>query len=300
MNQVNTDTDRKSTFAGLRAKLLDYGLLIKFKLSLLVVFSAVVSYLYASPSLDWVKFFWLIIGGMFVTGASNTLNQVLEKDFDVLMNRTLNRPLPAKRMEVSEAVLFAGLLSVAGVLIFLINFNPLASILSALSLISYAFIYTPLKRVSPIAVWVGAIPGALPVLIGWVCATGELVPEAWVLFSLQFFWQFPHFWAIYWVSYDDYSRAGFNLLPSDGGRDKGTAAQCVVYAMVIFLVIATGVWLNMFVFTAVFMVLLNAAYTYFALMLHKKPIHENAKKLMFFSFAFLPLVQILIILSKFL
>jgi protoheme IX farnesyltransferase len=139
VNQVNTNTGHKSTFAGLRAKLIDYGLLIKFKLSLLVVFSAVVSYLYASPSLDWVKFFWLIIGGMFVTGASNTLNQVLEKDFDVLMNRTLNRPLPAKRMEVSEAVLFAGLLSVVGVLIFLINFNPLASILSALSLISYAF-----------------------------------------------------------------------------------------------------------------------------------------------------------------
>lgn len=186
-------------------KVSDYAMLGKFRLSFLVVFSAVIGYVFGSTiGISLASIFWLALGGMLVTAASNAINQIIEKDIDKLMSRTQNRPLAAERMNVLEAIMAAGAFGIGGILILTTQFNATAGVLSAISLLSYAFVYTPLKRVSSIAVFVGAIPGALPPMIGYVCATGQIDFIAIVLFSTQFIWQFPHFWSIAWVQYDDY------------------------------------------------------------------------------------------------
>ncbi len=302
MNKLITTN---STSAGLgsliKHKLNDYKMLVKFKLSLLVVFSAFITYLLGSDVLDIQGLILLCIGGFLVTAAANILNQVFEKEYDLLMKRTANRPVAAGRMEVSEAVLAAGLMSVAGLLL-LATFNPQTALLGAVSLLSYAFIYTPMKRVSPAAVWIGAVPGALPMAIGWVAAGGNLFgPEIIFLFSIQFIWQFPHFWAIAWVAYKDYSNAGFYLLPSRklDGRDKSTALQTVFYAACLVPMSYLPMYFKISGWTAVFVMLFMAViYLSYAINLYNKCTDKAARKLMFASFAYLPVVLLVLVMDK--
>lgn len=296
----NTNSNSVSIFNFLTQKINDYKLLVKFKLSLLVIFSACITFVLGANTYPWQALVVLGLGGFLVTGAANALNQVLEKDFDKLMKRTATRPLATGRMEVSEAVLAAGLMSVAGLLL-LSSFNPQTAVLGALSLVSYSFIYTPMKRVSPIAVWIGAVPGALPMAIGWVAAGNSIGPEAFFLFGLQFFWQFPHFWAIAWVAYEDYSKAGFYLLPSKklDGRDKSTALQTVFYA---FCLIPMSILPYVFGISGLIacsvMLIMGIFYLIYAIKLYIECNEIAARKLMFASFAYLPIVLIVLVLDK--
>jgi protoheme IX farnesyltransferase len=230
MSEVRTE--KLSTASVIISKMKDYGQLAKFRLSSLVVFSSFIGFLFgAHGDWQWPQLILFLAGGFLVTASSNALNQVIEKDFDRLMNRTMKRPLPDERMSVMEALLTAGIFGVGGITIFLVYFNELSAILSALALLTYAFIYTPLKRFSSIAVFVGALPGALPPLIGVVSASGSFTSIGLALFAIQFMWQFPHFWAVAWVAYDDYVKAGYHLLPSKGGRTKFSALQTVLYIL---------------------------------------------------------------------
>src|SRR6202035_1314350 len=229
-----TETLERSSSFKIASKLQDIKLLIKFNISFMVVFSAVISYLLAPKvtQYDWKAIMILFVGGMLVTGSANAINQVVEKDTDAMMKRTANRPIAAGRMSVKEGWIFAILTGTAGVLM-LWHFNFLTAALSAFSLFVYAFIYTPLKKVSSVSVLVGAIPGALPCLIGWAAGNDDLSAGGWALFALQFFWQFPHFWAIAWIAHKDYTAAGFKMLPSTEGPTKYSAIQAIIYSLLL-------------------------------------------------------------------
>lgn len=292
--------EKLNWIAAIRQKVQDYKLLVKFGLNMFVVFSAATAYLSTIEGIvNWSAVLVLSLAGFLITGAANALNQVLERDYDKMMNRTANRPLAAGRMSTSEAVLAAGLMSLSGLLL-LALFNPLTVLLGASSLISYAFVYTPMKRVSPIAVFIGAIPGALPVMIGSVAVTGTLTPLALSLFTIQFLWQFPHFWAIAWVTDEDYKKAGFNLLPSKDGRlDESVGWNAFVYAALLlpvgFLPYALH---NAGLISAIITTVLGIAFAYNAYRLFKECSHEAARRLMFTSFFYLPIVQIALVLDK--
>ena len=220
---------------GLSSKIKDYGILMKFKLSITVVFSAVMAYLIAlEGQVNWLNVTVLFLGGFFTTGAANALNQVLEKDYDKLMKRTENRPLATGRMTSSEAILVAGLSSLVGVTL-LTAFNPMTGFLGMVSLILYAFVYTPMKRVSNVSVFIGAIPGALPIVIGCTAAqNGTITGFATALFTLQFIWQFIHFLAIAWLGDEDYKNAGFYMMPSKNGeKDKTTGLHSIIHSLVL-------------------------------------------------------------------
>jgi len=278
----------------------DYYQLVKFRLNLTVVFSSVMAFLIAAPgAFSWSALLVLALGGFLVTGAANALNQVLEKDYDRLMKRTAGRPLAADRMSISEAVLAAGLMSLFGICL-LALFNPWAAFFGMVALLSYAFLYTPLKRVSPLAVVVGAVPGALPTLIGAVAAQGQLTTLAFVLFGIQFFWQFPHFWSIGWLGYDDYVKAGYKLLPSaDGGRDRNTGFQSFIYALFLlptammpFLLGVSGIY------SAAFIALLTLGYAGLSWNFYRKNDRKAALTLMFYSFIYLPLTLLALYIDK--
>jgi len=195
------------------AKIQDYLLLIKVRLSSVVVISSLLGYIIVSGGTGhWLDVWKLFFGGFLVTGAANALNQVFEKDYDILMTRTANRPVAAGRMKPTEGIIFAGLSCLVGILI-LASFNPITGLLGMLSLILYSFVYTPMKRISTVAVPIGAIPGALPVMIGVTAYEGRITMLALVLFVIQFLWQFPHFWAIGFLGYEDYAKAGYKLVP---------------------------------------------------------------------------------------
>ncbi len=278
----------------------DFGMLVKFKLNLTVVFSAVMAYLIAaSGTTNWMAIVILALGGFCVAGAANALNQVLERDFDKLMKRTADRPLAAGRMSVSEAVLTAGLLSIIGLML-LALFNPWASFFGVMALLSYAFLYTPMKRISPAAIAVGAFPGALPMLIGCVAFQGELTSLAFALFALQFFWQFPHFGAISWLGFEDYQKAGFRFVATkDGERDKSIGLQGVVYALCLIPVglipYFTGITGSI---SAIFLTLLAITYACFGWNLYRKNDRKAAMQLMFSSFFYLPFALITLWLDK--
>lgn len=274
--------------------------LTKFRLAALVVFSAVIGYLFAIKGAYSISAIVLLsVGGMLVTGASNTINQIIEKDIDKLMKRTQDRPLPAGRLSVMTAILTAGITGIAGILLLTYYFNPVAGVLSAISLLSYAFVYTPLKRVSPIAVFVGAIPGALPPMIGYVCATGEIDFIAITLFSTQFLWQFPHFWAIAWVQYDDYKKAGIMLLPSSTGKTAKSAVQAFVYTATLLIVSMVPYYFNMIgIIGAIVICTAGVLFTWQAFNLYRKCDDKSARALMFGSFAYLPVMQLAMILDK--
>lgn len=275
--------------------------LTKFRLSFLVVLSAVISYVTLNPHPEIIRIIAITIGGFLVTGAANGFNQVIEKDLDKLMARTGGRPLPLNILSPAQALIFCCVLLGGGIFILGYWVNILSGILGAISVILYALMYTPLKRKTPFSVFVGAFPGAIPTLIGGVAGSsgfGEFSFHAWLLFAVQFMWQFPHFWAIAWVSHDDYRKAGFFMLPSLGGRDKSSAFQVVIYT--VFL-IPVSLLPNVFglanLISGMFVFLFGLFFLAQALTLYLKTDIQSARKLMFGSFIYLPLVQITIMLG---
>lgn len=285
---------------GLAQRVSDFGILVKFKLTLLVLYSALMSYAIASEgAIHWGKFVLLAFGGFFVTGAANALNQVLEREYDLLMPRTANRPVATGRMSVSTAVLLAGLMALGGISA-LSAFNPITGFLGTVSLICYAFVYTPMKRSTPMAVLVGAIPGALPLIIGCTAQEGFISQTALILFTLQFLWQFPHFWAVAWVSDEGYRKAGFYLLPTGKKeKDKTTGMLSFIFCLLLagnailgFTTGFTGFWATFL------LVVLNMYWASACWQLYKTCDMAAAKKQMFISFAHLPLSLIIILLDK--
>lgn len=288
-----------SGFPFAMAKAQAYWELLKFRLSFLVAFSCAFGYVLGSKQLDWSALFMLFLGGFLLSGAAVTLNQIIEKDLDKLMDRTMGRPLPTGRLTVQEAIAFSLICMFSGVLILLMYTTILTTLLSVLSLILYSFVYTPLKRVGPVAVFVGAIPGALPPLLGWTAATGVISHEALIIFGIQFIWQFPHFWAIAWVADDDYKKAGFKLLPSGGQKDMNTAIQIMIYTM---FLIPLGLLPATFGITGInsAIVATVCGVIFFAMTfsLMKSGDRRSALKIMFGSFLYLPIVQIAYLLDK--
>ena len=276
-------------------------MLVKFKLTLMVVITSVMAYLIAAGgSADLITMALLFIGGFCVSGAANGINQVLEKDYDALMERTQNRPLPAHRMKSSEAVLFSGLSLVVGTLC-LGLINPLTAFIGMCSFMLYAFVYTPLKRYSTLSVAIGAIPGALPVLIGAVAFDGTFTILALTLFLIQFLWQFPHFWAIAYLSFDDYDRAGYKLLPlsESGSIDRNLGTYSAIYAL---LIIPTVVWaylsgVETHIVVLALVVLCTLIYAAMAILMQMKPSRKTALGLMFSSFFYLPIVLALYLIG---
>ncbi|MBX2846612.1 MAG: heme o synthase [Saprospiraceae bacterium] len=263
--------------------------LAKMRLNLIVVFSAIMGYIFAGTAAA-SSLVWLFLGGFLVTMSSNTINQILERDFDKLMKRTQNRPIPNGRVGVMEAWLIAGISGLLGLVILWMFFNPIASLLGALSLFVYAFIYTPMKRFSPLAVFIGAIPGALPPMIGWAAATGGLTFEAWVLFSFQFLWQFPHFWAIAWLAFEDYKKAGYKLLP-DGEKTNNMPIQSIIYCLALAFLAFVPFYFEMISLTVALVCAIAAVfYMVPAIRLLRNKDDVHAKQLMYASFLYLPVV----------
>lgn len=239
------------------------------------------------------------LGGFLLSGASVCINQIIERDLDKLMKRTMLRPLPTGRVTPQEATVFAALCMALSIWILWSFTNPFTVLLSLVSMVLYSFVYTPLKRVGPVAVFVGAIPGALPPLLGWIAATGQVTYEALIIFGIQFIWQFPHFWAIAWVADDDYQKAGFKLLPSPEGKSLNTAIQIMVYTM---FLIPLGLLPALFGITGVYsaMVATVCGVAFFSqtLALMKTGSRQSALRIMFGSFLYLPIVQIAFLLDK--
>ena len=276
-------------------------MLVKFKLTLMVVMTSGLAYLIAAGgAVDIVTLLLLTVGGFFVSGAANGINQVLEKDYDALMERTKDRPLPSERMKSSEAVLFSGLSLVLGTLC-LGLINPLTAFVGMCSFVLYAFVYTPLKRYSTLSVAIGAIPGALPVLIGVVAFEGTFTTLALALFLVQFLWQFPHFWAIAYLSFDDYDKAGYKLLPlSEEGRiDRNLGTYSAIYA---FLIVPTVLWaqwsgVETNVMALGLIIVSTLIYAGMAIRMQIKPSRKTALGLMFSSFFYLPIVLALYLIG---
>lgn len=275
--------------------------LLKFRLSALVTFSAVFGFIlgHHGQSFSWSGFIGLVVGGFLISGASGAANEIKERDYDKLMKRTQTRPLPMEMISVREAIWFSIVAAVLGVFLLAVFTNILTTCLGILSMVLYVFVYTPLKRVGPIAVLVGAIPGAMPPLLGWTAVTGSISYEALIIFGIQFIWQFPHFWAIAWVSDEDYKKAGFKLLPSGGQKDLNTAIQIMIYTL---FLLPLGLLPTYFGLTglnsgivATICGVLFLAQT-FSLM--KDCSRKSALKIMFGSFLYLPIVQIAYLLDK--
>lgn len=296
---IKEDTIQLSAYQVLKAKIHDLSLLIKFRLSFLVVISAVLTYLFAAESVSFIKLSALIIGGFLVTGASNGLNQWLEKDLDKLMDRTKMRPIAAGRMTKNEGFWFSIFFGVLGLATLFVFLNPLSGILGSLAIFIYVVIYTPLKRITPFAVFVGAFPGAIPPMLGFIAETGTfgLVPG--LFFAIQFIWQFPHFWAIAWKVDEDYAKAGFSLLPSKGRKDKTSAFLIFTYSLFLIPVSVTPFWFNITgTISAIAALLLGLWFAWYALQLYISLSDKVAKKLMFASFFYLPIMQIIYLLDK--
>ena len=281
-------------------KLKDYMQLIKFTLSLTVVFSSVISYLLApNITFNFLSVLLLFIGGLLITGSANAINQMTEKDTDALMKRTAKRPVASGRMSVSEASAFAAISAIAGTLIIGYWFNWTSALLGLFSLFLYGFIYTPLKKVHSVSVLVGAIPGALPCLIGWVAATGEMGAGGWVLFAIQFFWQFPHFWAIAWVAHKDYSRAGFKLMPSDAGPTKYSAIQAIIYSLLMIPIGVMPYLTHMSGQVSLWIVLgANLFMIWQCIRLCREMNVKAARRVMFSSYIYLPIVLLSLLADK--
>ena len=298
---MQTDTHIASSETIIYSKAKSFIKLTKFTLSALVVFSAIITFFTVADTFTWKQVLAICLGGFLVTAAANGFNQIIEKDLDKLMNRTKLRPIPTGNLTVNQAFIICAIFGVIGTMMLWIFTNPLSGIIGFISIILYALVYTPLKRVTPFSVFVGAIPGALPTLIGAIAATdgfGHVTFFALLLFCIQFFWQFPHFWAIAWVSHDDYQRAGFFMLPSKGGRDKSSRSQILVYTLSLFPIALTPFvfnftgWMSATVVSCMGLVFIIQAYN-----LYKSGTIEDARKLMFGSFIYLPLVQVALMIG---
>ena len=273
----------------------------KLRLSVSVVFSSVISYLIGMSEFNFEIFSYLVLGGLMMVSASNIFNQVIERDLDALMQRTKGRPLPMGQISVNNALVLGFTFVIAG-LTFLYLINPLCAMLGAISIFIYACVYTPLKLITPLSVFVGAIPGAIPFMLGWVAATNELGVEALALFLMQFFWQFPHFWAIAWWQNDEYEKAGFKMLPT-GKKDKSTTFQIIFYSFwaIIMSILpyfnVTGD-LSLSTYGLVIVLMLGMFLLFYSFQLFKTSTTQNAKVLMYVSILYLTLVQIVYLIDN--
>jgi len=295
------DTVKQATHFSATSKLKDYLQLIKPSLSIMVVFSSVISYLLAPKVVEYDLRMILLLfaAGMLVTGSANAINQVVEKDTDAVMMRTADRPVASGRMTVHEGWAFAIITGLVGVFLLGNYFNWLSAGMAAFSLFLYAFIYTPLKKVNAVAVLVGAVPGALPCLIGWAAGNDKLSAGGWVLFALQFLWQFPHFWAIAWIAHKDYSKAGFRLLPSEEGPTKYTALQTVIYSLLLIPVSAIPYFIGMSgIISLLIAMLANGFMILRCVRLYKKMDISSARQVMFGSYIYLPVVLMAFLVDK--
>lgn len=271
-------------------------------LSLSVVFSSLAGYLLGADTIDLKVLVLLAFGGYFMVGASNVFNQIIEKDLDALMERTKDRPIPSGRLSVKAAFALACILTVLGIGI-LYSINKQTAMFGAISIFLYTSAYTPLKTKTPLSVFVGAIPGAIPFMLGWVAATNDFGIEPGTLFMLQFFWQFPHFWAIGWFLHEDYQKAGFNMLPT-GKQDKGTAMQAILYTIWTIIVSIIPVFgftgkLHLSIVGAIIVLLVGLVMLHYALQLFKKMTVKAARQLMLASVIYITVIQIVYVLDKF-
>lgn len=272
------------------------------RLALSVVFSSLAGYLLGAETVDFKTLILLAFGGYFMVGASNAFNQIIEKDLDALMNRTKDRPIPAGRMSVNTAFIIASIFTLLGIII-LYTINKQTAMFGAISIFLYTCVYTPLKTKTPLAVFIGAIPGAIPFMLGWVAATDDFGIEPGTLFALQFFWQFPHFWAIGWFLFEDYKKGGFFMLPT-GKQDKGTAVQTIMYTIWTLIVSIIPVFgftgkLQLSIVAAVIVFLLGLWILYYAIRLFKLMTEKSARQLMLVSVSYISLVQIVYVIDKF-
>lgn len=299
MNATQSTLSLKSVY-------IDFREITKARLAISVVFSSIAGYMLGIndlQSLGWITLLKLAVGGYCMVGASNAFNQVIEKDLDALMDRTKNRPVPAGRMSRGTAVVIASLLTIIGIVL-LYTINPKTAMFGAISIFLYTSVYTPLKTMTSLSVFVGAFPGAIPFMLGWVAATGEFGIEAGTLFLIQFFWQFPHFWAIGWFLYEDYEKAGFFMLPT-GKKDKGTALQVILYTVWLILASILPVFgytgsLYITPIAAVVVFLLGLWMLFYAVQLYKLRTAKAARTLMLVSVSYITLLQLVYILDKFL
>jgi protoheme IX farnesyltransferase len=280
----------------------DLSLLTKSRLSLSVVFSSIAGYMLGSESIVAQEILLLFVGGYGVAGAANAFNQIIERELDAQMVRTQNRPLPAGRMKAVHAFWWASAFAIIG-LVALYMINPKTSMFAAISMFLYTSVYTPLKPKTALAVFVGAFPGAIPFMLGWVAATGSFGLEAGTLFMIQFFWQFPHFWAIGWMMYDDYKRVGIYMLPT-GQKDRGTALQIILYTLWTIVVSITPVWgitgnLSLSVPAAIMVTVCGICMLLAALRLYQKQDTLAAKRLLFVSILYISVIQIIYVIDKF-
>ncbi len=293
---MNSQTSSNNTS---RPQWKDYLQLAKLRLSVLVVFCSVLGYLMTPLPINLWILFCVGISGFFITASANTLNQIFEKDIDLLMKRTNDRPLPTNRLSILEAYGFAIWTGLLGFLILYSQVNTLATLISFVSLILYAFVYTPLKKHSPLAVFVGAFPGAFPPLIGWVSGTNDIDVNGLALFAVQFVWQFPHFWAIAWVGHEDYANAGYYLLPSGGEKDLYSAILIFIYSLILIPISVIPLLLGISgMFSAVICILCGIFFLWQAIQLIRKRTKEAALKIMFASFLYLPIVQLALFFDK--
>jgi protoheme IX farnesyltransferase len=285
---------------GLFLKVRAYLELVKVRLSFLVVFSSAFGYVLGNNGpINWYSFLLFCLGGFMISGSAVTLNQVFEIEFDKVMKRTRSRPLPTGKVSSRDAVWFSTGLFIVGIILILLSTNILTAVLSVLSLVLYAFVYTPLKRVGPIAVLVGAIPGALPPLLGWTASAGTISFEALLIFGIQFIWQFPHFWAIAWIADDDYKKAGFKLLPGNGNRDLQTAFQIMIYTL---FLIPLGLLPATFGMTGIYSAFIVTVCGILFLVQSFRHMKDCSRKsalwIMYGSFLYLPIVQIALLIDK--
>ncbi|AYN66591.1 protoheme IX farnesyltransferase [Euzebyella marina] len=294
---VNTAINRSMTLS-----VADFKEITKARLAISVVFSSLAGYLLGAHQINVISLLLLAFGGYCMVGASNAYNQIIEKDLDALMKRTKNRPIPSGRMTVRHALIIAVILTVLGVASLYV-LNPKTAMFGAISIFLYTSVYTPLKTITPLAVFVGAFPGAIPFMLGWVAATNEFGIEPGTLFMIQFFWQFPHFWALGWMLDDDYKQGGFKMLPT-GKKDKGTALQIIMYTiwmLVISIVPVFGITgrLILSIPAAIVIFMMGMVMLVFAFKLYEKRDNVTARKLMLASVSYITLMQIVYVVDKF-
>jgi protoheme IX farnesyltransferase len=280
----------------------DFKEITKARLALSVVFSSVAGYFLGADQVEWISVLMLAVGGYCMVGASNAFNQVIEKDLDALMSRTRNRPVPSGRMTPSAALTIAVIMTLLGIGI-LYFLNPKTAMFGAIAIFLYTSVYTPLKTITPLSVFVGAIPGAIPFMLGWVAATNDFGIEPGTLFMIQFFWQFPHFWALAWMLDEDYKKAGFKMLPT-GKKDKGTAVQIIMYTVWMIVISVIPVFgitgrLQLSVTGAIIILLMGLIMLFFALRLFEKRNNATARKLMLASVTYISLMQLVYVADKF-
>ena len=288
--------------ASLAVYFADFKEITKARLAVSVVFSSIAGYFLGAVEINFSSVLLLAFGGYCMVGASNAYNQIIEKDLDALMSRTKNRPIPAGRMSVATAMAIAVLMTIMGI-VALYFLNPKTAMFGAISIFLYTSVYTPLKTKTPLAVFVGAFPGAIPFMLGWVAATDNFGIEPGTLFMIQFFWQFPHFWALGWMLDDDYKKGGFKMLPT-GKKDKGTALQIIMYTIWMMIISVIPVFgftgrLQLSIVAAIIIFLMGTVMLFFAFRLYEKRDNATARKLMLASVSYITLMQVVYVMDKF-